>query len=281
MNDAVHLEGPLTPDEREEYEEDLIRVSDRELDKLGGIEGLDVLYAGGASLLWLEGLSLRVGSAGTVTALDSDEEKIERAKDLLEAADLDAHVSLVSGDVFDPPFADRSFDLVYSAGLFHELDVSERTAPEALTALAALVRPGGKVATSDFVNTVPAVQLVDEDLDRILAASLSGSEPYGIGAPERLVALHEMLLEGVSWAVSPPQPIRHLDKLILAADEPDGLRRLPAAKAKKLRGRHAALLDRIRREGYTRPATLYLTGSPKDHRPQNLPPTDPSSTLPT
>ena len=262
MEDATGLEGPLKPDEREEYEEDLISVSDYELDLLGGIQGLDVLYAGGASLLWLEGLSLRVGGKGTVTALDADGEKIQKAGELLEGVDLDAPVRLVSGDAFDPPLLPRTFDLVYSAGLFHELDVSKQTATEALAALVSLLRPGGKLATSDFVRTVPAVQLEDEDLDRELAASLSGSDLYGIGPPERLVALHESLLTNVSWAVSPPRPIRHLDKLILAGDEPGVPWSLPPATARCFIERRAALLERIRREGYTRPATLYLTGSP-------------------
>ena len=250
----------MTPTERDEYEENLIAVSDRELDLLGEIEDLDVLYAGGASPLWLEGLSLRVGKGGSVTALDSDGEKIERARQLLEDADLEAPVRLVAGDVFDPPFAPATFDLAYSAGLFHELDVSEGTAGEALASLVALVRPGGRLATSDFVDTVPAAQLEDEDLDRELAKSLSGSELYGIGVPERLVAIHETLLENVSWAVSPPNPIRHLDKLILAGQEPDGLRHLPTATAENLRARRAALLQRVGREGYARPATLYVEG---------------------
>ncbi|WP_166395655.1 class I SAM-dependent methyltransferase [Rubrobacter marinus] len=258
----------MTPAERDEYEEDLIAVSDRELDLIGDVRGLDVLYAGGASPLWLEGLSLRVGRRGTVTALDHDREKVEGARELLEDADLEAPVHLYAGDVFEPPFAPSSFDLVYSAGLFHELDVSEGTAGEALAALAGLVRPGGRLATSDFVDTLPAVQLEDEDLDRALARALSGSELYGIGPPERLVALHESLLEGVAWTVSPPRHIRHLDGLVLAGDEPDGLRRLPATTAEGLRRRRAALLERVRREGYTRPATLYLTGTPADRRPR-------------
>lgn len=265
LRDATNHEGPLTPSERDEYEEDLISLSDGELDLLGSIDGLDVLYAGGASLLWLEGLSLRAGRGGTVTALDSDDKKIEGAGKLLQDADLEAPVRLVSGDVFDPPFAPRAFDLVYSAGLFHELDVSKRAASDVLSALAALVRPGGRVATSDFVNTVPAIQLQDEDLDRELAMSLSGSDLYGIGSLERLVALHETLLTDVSWAISPPRPIRHLDKLILTGDDPDdGFLSLPPATARKLRERHAALLELVRREGYTRPATLYLTGSPSN-----------------
>ncbi|MDP9456229.1 MAG: class I SAM-dependent methyltransferase [Actinomycetota bacterium] len=260
MRGRLYPEDPLSPTERDEHDEDLIAVSDRELDLLGDIEGLDVLYAGGASLLWLEGLSLRAGKAGTVTALDSDGEKVERAEHLLEDADLEAPVRLVAGDVFDPPFAPHAFDLVYSAGLFHELDVSKGTPAEALAALVAPIRPAGRLATSDFVSTMPSVQLEDEALDRELAKALSGSELYGIGTPERLVALHEALLENVVWAVSPPHAIRYLDKLVLAGQEPDGLQHLPPATAENLRERRAALLQRVLSEGYTRPATLYVEG---------------------
>ena len=260
MQYATYPEGPLRPDERDEYEEDLIAVSDRELDLLGEIEGQDILYAGGASLLWLEGLSQRVGERGTVTALDSDGEKIERAERFLEDADLEAPVRLVSGDVFDPPFAPRTFDLVYSAGLFHELDVSEGTASEALAALTSLVRPGGRLTTSDFVDIVPAAQLEDEGLQAEAARALLGAEPYGIGPPERLVALHEALLRDVRWRVSPPHPIRHLGALVLSEHDPKGLESLPSVTRRKLGEKRAKLRERIRREGYTRPATLYVEG---------------------
>ena len=248
----------MSPTERDEHDEDLIAVSDRELDLLGDIEGLDVLYAGGASLLWLEGLGLRVGKGGTVTALDSDRKKIERAEQLLEDADLETPIRLAAGDVFAPPFAPHTFDLVYSAGLFHELDVSKRTAPEALAALASLVRPGGRLATSDFVDSVPAAQLEDEELQAESARALQGAEPYGIGPPERLVALHQQLLENVRWRVSPPHPIRYLDRLVL--DEAGTLEHLPSERRRELRKRRESLHDRVRREGYTRPATLYVEG---------------------
>lgn len=261
MRDATYPEGPLTPAEREEYEEDLISVSDRELDMLENIEGLDVLYAGGASLLWLEGLSLRVGRGGTVTALDSDEEKIESVEELLEDADLEAPVRLVSGDVLDPPFALQTFDLVYSAGLFHELDVSKSTASEALASLASLVRPGGRLATSDFVDVAPATQLDDEGLQAELARALSGTISFGIGPPDRLVALHDTFLENVRWRISQPHPIRHLDRLVLAEDEPAVLERLPPETRRELRNKRATLRELIRREGYTRPSTLYAEGS--------------------
>jgi SAM-dependent methyltransferase len=239
---------PLTPEEREEFECDLISFCDNELDLLGDIRGLDVLYAGGSSPLWLEGLSQRIGEAGgSLTALEVDAGRIREAEDALRDAELSAPVRLVEGDVFRPPFEQAMFDLVYSAGLLHELDVRGRTAGNALAALISVTRPGGRVATSDFVDSVPAVQLEDEELQRELAREESGVELFGIGAPERLVALHEEYLADVRWRLLPPFEIRHLDKVVLADVEPAGQRL-------------EALRDTIRQEGYTRPATLYLEG---------------------
>jgi SAM-dependent methyltransferase len=256
-NSSSH--DPLTPDEREELEEDLISFSDRELELLGDIRGLDVLYAGGASPLWLEGLSQRVGEGGTLIALDLDAERLGEAQESLDDVDLPAPVRLVAGDVFEPPFGPHTFDLVYSAGLFHELNVRERTAEDALAALTSVVRPGGRVATSDFVDSVPAVQLEDEEMQRELALESSGARFYGIGTPDRLVGLHEAL-QDVRWRVTSPQEIRHLDTLILAEEEPEGLSFLVDDARERLRERRKALLERVRREGYTRPATLYVEG---------------------
>lgn len=251
----------MSPQEREEFEKDLIAFCDRELDLLCDIRGLDVLYAGGSSPLWIEGLVERIGPEGSLTAFDADGERIEAAEEMLRNIDLRASTRLVAGDVFAPPFEGGTFDLVYSAGLFHELDVRERPAGDALMALARVARPGGRVATSDFVDVVPAAQIDDEELQRALAWVASGAEFYGIGPPERLVGLHEEVLTGVRWQVSPPTAIRHLDKLVLA--EPDPLeehRALPVEAALRLRGRRRALLERVGREGYTRPAGVYIEG---------------------
>ena len=239
---------------------DLIAFCDRELDLLGDIEGLTVLYAGGTSPLWLEGLSQRIGRTGTLVALEADTERVEEARELLRQAELAAPVRLVTGNVFRPPFPPDTFDLAYSAGLFHELAVCERSADDALAALASVVQSGGRVVTSDFVDSVPAEQLEDEELQRELAREVSGARLYGIGPPERLVALHESLLTEVRWEISPPLPIRHLDKIVLAEDEPEELRSLSAGQRRKLRKRRMALRMHIEREGYTRAATLYLEG---------------------
>lgn len=254
-------ERPLTPGEREEYETDLISFCDRELDLLGDIQGLDVLYAGGASLLWIEGLSQRIGEGGSLTALDIEEEKVKATKLGLPEAELRAPVRVVAGDVFCPLFDPGSFDLAYSAGLFHELDVREEPATEALEALVRLIRPGGRIATSDFVDTAPAVQVEEEQLHGGIVHEAFGRSLYGVGSPERLVALHKELLTDVRWRVTTPHPVRHLDRLVLVEDEPPVLDSLPVETAQKFRVRHETLRERIRREGYTRPATLYVEGT--------------------
>ncbi len=260
MPHRLYREDPLSPEEREAYERGLISFCDHELDLLGDIEGLDVLYAGGSSPLWLEGLSQRIGRTGTLVALEADTELVEEGRELLRDADLAAPVRLVAGDVFRPPFGGDTFDLAYSAGLLHELDVRERSAEEALAALASVIRIGGRIATSDFVDSVPTVQLEDEELQREMARELSGAELYGIGPPERLVAPHEALLDDVRWQLSPPHPVRYLDKVVLAEEEPGELRRLPVGARWRLLERRIALRERIRHEGYTRPATLSVEG---------------------
>src|SRR3712207_5977607 len=125
MTGSSHRKGLLTPAEREEFETDLVYLCDRELDLLGDISGLDVLYAGGSSPLWIEGLSQRIGAGGSVTAIDMDVERVNDTQATLGEAGLAAPVHLIAGDVFGMPFGPHTFDLVYSSGLFHELDVKE------------------------------------------------------------------------------------------------------------------------------------------------------------
>ena len=260
MPETSYREDPLTPGEREEYETDLISFSDRQLDLLGDIRGLDILYAGGVSLLWIEGLSECVGPTGSVTALELDPQRVEASRELLREIELPSPVQLVVGDVFRPPFAPGTFDLAYSAGLFHELGVRERPARDALVALASVVRTGGRISTSDFINSVPAVQLEDEDLQRELAREVHGAELYGIGPPERLVTLYEALLSEVWWRISPPHHVRHLDKLVLTEEKLEELPSLPAGIKQRLCRRRKALQERIEHEGYDRAATLYIEG---------------------
>lgn len=244
---------PLSPQEREEYEEDLITFCDRELDILGDIRGRDVLYAGGTSPLWIEGLAERIGKKGSLTTLDLGEEGLSASQNLFLEEELPTRASFVVGDVFAPPFERGSFDLVYSAGLFHELDVSEKPAEHALAALASTLRPGGRLATSDFVDDAAAAQIDEEAIEAEMERRDFGAKLYGIGNSKRLIELHGRALADVRSRVFRPFPIRHLDKLFLSGDEPPKM-------TPRLRARWKAILDRVRREGYTRPMTVYVEG---------------------
>ncbi len=256
----LNADGPLAPEERDEYETDLIAFCDCELDLLGDIRGRDVLYAGGTSPLWIEGLAERVGGHGSLTVLDLDGEGISAAWDFFADGELPVAPRFFVGDVFDPPFERGSFDLVYSSGLFHELDAGGRSASVALSALARTLRSGGRLATSDFVDDVEAVQIEEESIEAEMERRTSGARLYGIGSSERLVELHEGSLSGVRCRILPPFPVRHLDKLLLCGGEPPELSMLSGGSARRLRARWKALLDRVRREGYTRPATVFVEG---------------------
>ena len=258
--DRTYDENPLTPWEQDELEDDLISFCDRELDLLGDIRGLGVLYAGGSSPLWIEGLSQRIGEGGRLVAIDLDAKRVEQTRAALGEAELAAPVRLLADDVFAMSLDPDSFDLVYSSGLFHELDVSERGAEDALVALRSVVRPGGRVVTADFIDSEPAVQLEDEELEAELRRVAYGSEVYGIGAPERLISLHQKLFRDVRSQVSEPQEIRHLWKFILAEEEPPALSSLPAEAAQRWRERRQRLRERIVNEDYSRPATLCVEG---------------------
>jgi ubiquinone/menaquinone biosynthesis C-methylase UbiE len=260
VTSRLYKGDPLTPEERQEFERDLISLCDRELDLLGDIQNLRVLYAGGSSTLWIEGLSQRIGEVGSLTVLDLNPERIGASREQLEEADLAASVRLVAGDIFEMPFPPGAFDLVYSAGLLHELDVEKRTAEEALAALCSVTRHGGRVATSDFVDTEHAAQLEDEQLQAELVRESSGAMLYGIGSPRRLISLHARLLVDLRWRVSPAQHVRHLNKIVLDEYEPEGLSSLLPEPARRLRAGWRVLRERVRREGYTRPATLYVEG---------------------
>src|SRR5918997_878536 len=126
MPGRLYEDDPLTPVEREDFEEGLISFCDRELDLLGDISGLDVLYAGGASPLWLEGLSQRIGDGGSLTALEAGTEHLQAVEEALLDAELTAPVRLVAGDVFGPPSGFLTSALPSPACLFQELNVRER-----------------------------------------------------------------------------------------------------------------------------------------------------------
>lgn len=253
MSDFDNDFDPLTPEERDEYELDLIRFSDRELDFLGNISGKNVLYAGGTSPLWIEGLAERIGASGSLTVLDTDESGLQNARNFFDPDELPLSPEYIVGDVFALPFREDTYDLTYSSGLLHELDVRDRNISEALSEMLRVVRSGGIVVASDFVSDVPSSQVEEEKVQAEAARLATGAELFGVGS---LARMRQVLANdpcGVSAEASaefhPPFGIRHLDKLFLAQHAPD---------APELRRRWDELSEAVRRGGYTRPATVLV-----------------------
>lgn len=102
--------------------------------------GLEVLDAGCGPGTITQGIAEHV-LPGRVTAFDRDPEQIARASRLAEGREL-TNVRFTTAEADDLPFADASFDLVFSHALFEHL-----TNPrEALAELRRVLRPGGVIA---------------------------------------------------------------------------------------------------------------------------------------
>ncbi len=108
-----------------------------------------------------------------------------------------------------------------------------------------------------------------ERMEAEAASEIDGTRLYGIGSPGRLIRIHEGVLGDIRWRVSSPYPLRHLDKVMLSEsdDEPAEYAALSGDTRLRLLTRRAALKERIRREGYSRAATLYVEGRVKENPP--------------
>lgn len=255
---------PLSPQERDEYERDLISFCDRELDLLGDIRGRNVLYAGGTSPLWIEGLAGKIGDHGSLAILDNDENGLANAEAYFAPDELPLRPRFACGDVFETPFERGAFDLVYSSGLLHELDVRGREdgVIEALDGMARVARPGGAVVGSDFVDDVDAAQIEDEAIEAEILRLTTGAELFGVGSSARIIEVLESRFPQCGHSIHEPFDIRHLDKLFFAEPDPRELDALAPNDAERLRRRRASLRERVRANGYTRPATLFFDMRP-------------------
>ena len=83
--------------------------------------------------------SLLVGSKAHRTLLDLEPSAIETARELFETAGQDA--TYIVGDLFDMPFPDDSFDIVFNAGVLEHFDESGRQA--ALKEMTRVMKPAG------------------------------------------------------------------------------------------------------------------------------------------
>ena len=107
-----------------------------------------------------------------VVALDQSAARVEAAKATLARF---RNAEAVRGTVEELPFANDSFDLVYSRFVFEYLDDKERAAAE----LGRVCRPGGTVLLQDLDGQLVSHYPPDAELEIRIAAALRRLEPTG------------------------------------------------------------------------------------------------------
>jgi arsenite methyltransferase len=135
----VHFESA-----RPEYEESLRYV--------GIQQGWRVLDAGCGSGGFLPLLCELVGPSGQVHALDLAPENVAHVDAMIQGGKLSARITTHVGSMFALPFADATFDCVWSANVMQYLTVME--CERAIGELKRVLKSGGTIAIKDFDVTM-------------------------------------------------------------------------------------------------------------------------------
>jgi ubiquinone/menaquinone biosynthesis C-methylase UbiE len=147
------------------------------LERVGLRPGMSVLDAGSGSGAVARVIAGLVGERGRVVALDLSGHRSLAGRGIARAAGA-GRIAFVAGDVCAPPLREGSFDLVWSRFLFGYLADPDR----ALARLAALARPGGKVAVGEVdghgLFHWPLPPRVAAGLPRFEAALAGAFDPY-------------------------------------------------------------------------------------------------------
>lgn len=162
----IHFESS-----RPEYEDALRQVGIR--------PGWSILDAGCGGGSFLPLMAELVGRAGSIAALDLAPENIARAEALAARLDPRPRLAATVGSVLDLPFADASFDLVWSANVMQYLthDQFRQATREALRVL----KPGGLLAVKDFDSTILQILPMDRGVfSRFMAARLQTFRDRGV-----------------------------------------------------------------------------------------------------
>lgn len=139
---------------------------------VGSVDGRRVLEAGCGT----GRISLALARTGAqVTAVDVSQEAVDHTRTIFSNARLPVEARLAS--LFELPFADNSFDIVWNAGVLEHFSESERR--EALRELLRVTAPGGWVVTLN-----PSYYSVVYRLGKWLSER-AGKWPYGHEDPVR------------------------------------------------------------------------------------------------
>jgi demethylmenaquinone methyltransferase/2-methoxy-6-polyprenyl-1,4-benzoquinol methylase len=157
--------------------ESIIRMAIQNLQLPQGSRGLDAGCGIGLQVLML---AEEVGPSGHVTGLDISADFLQYARGMVKTSELSKCVSFEEGDVHNLPFADESFDWVWS------VDCVGYPAAEKpvilLKELARVVKPGGRVAIMGYSSQqlLPGYPLLEARLNANClshAPLLAGKKP--------------------------------------------------------------------------------------------------------
>jgi ubiquinone/menaquinone biosynthesis C-methylase UbiE len=121
------------------------------IDQAGLLPGNDVLEVGcgtGTLLIFVK----RLHPDLTVTGLDPDPKALARAQRKAGAASMSIRLDRGFSDAL--PYADASFDVVFSSFMFHHLESAEEKL-QTLREIRRVLRPGGRLHLVDFTSSEP------------------------------------------------------------------------------------------------------------------------------
>ena len=135
--------------------------------------GMQVLEVGPGNGTYTMGAARRIGPTGKLVTVDIEPKMIERVEQRIAAeglTNIDARVA----NVYDLPFDDESFDLIYMITVINEIpDI-----PKALSSFHRVLKPGGKLVFSELFMD-PDYPLASTLIELVQAAHFGLLEQVG------------------------------------------------------------------------------------------------------
>ncbi|UVK47596.1 class I SAM-dependent methyltransferase [Mesorhizobium sp. AR07] len=199
---------------RPEYEQALLAI---------GIQpGWAVLDAGCGGGGFLPALRDLVGPSGTIDVIDLAPENISRVKGWTLGVGQEPAIHAQTGNVLELPFADASFDCVWSANVMQYLTPSEFV--QAVREACRVLKPGGTLAIKDFDSTLLHMLPIDRGvLSRFMTIRLQAFRDKGVlgtdcgsTLPARLRAAGVTPLWRKGWLVERWAPVSPFTRAYVA-----------------------------------------------------------------